>query len=224
MSIACYALLALLDIAFRAMVPLFYSTPIEFGGLGQSPVWIGSMISVFGIMNGAVQAFLFPVLIECWGPRRVFIAGMAMFAVLFTIFPIINAVARASGISTPVIILVIGQLALSIICDMAYGMPDSASVDITELTSCALASIFMYIAAASPNKRSLGGTNGLAQVSASVVRAVGPAMSTSLFAASAEFGWLGGNAVYVILVFVTFLTLTVAHRLPEELWNENTEN
>ena len=48
-------------------------------------------------------------------------------------------------------------------------------------------------------------------------------MSTSLFAASAEFNWLGGNGVYVILVFVTLLTLIVATRLPEKLWNEDTE-
>ena len=130
MSVACYALLALLDIAFRAMVPLFYSTPIEFGGLGQSPAWIGSMMSVFGIMNGVVQAFLFPVLIECWGPRRVFVTGMAMFAVLFAIFPIINSLARVSGLSMPVMMLVIGQLALSIVCDMAYGMFDSLAVGI----------------------------------------------------------------------------------------------
>ena len=98
MSVACYALLALLDISFRAMQPLFYATPIEFGGLGQSPAWIGSMMSLFGIMNGVVQAFLFPVLIERWGPKRVYVSGMAMFAVLFTIFPIINVQRRGAHV------------------------------------------------------------------------------------------------------------------------------
>lgn len=136
MSVACYALLALLDISFRAMQPLFYATPIEFGGLGQSPAWIGSMMSLFGIMNGVVQAFLFPVLIERWGPKRVYVSGMAMFAVLFTIFPIINAVARTSGISILVYGLVIGQLALSIVCDMSYGMYSVFSIFSIGLTSC----------------------------------------------------------------------------------------
>ena len=78
----------------------------------------------------------------------------------------------------------------------------------------------MYVAEAAPNKRSLGGTNGIAQVSASVVRAIGPAMATSLFAASAEHKWLGGNAVYVIWVAVTCMTLVVGNQLPTVLWSE----
>ena len=81
----------------------------------------------------------------------------------------------------------------------------------------------MYVAESAPNKRSLGGTNGIAQVSASVVRAVGPALSTSLFAASAEHNWLGGNGVYVILVTMTSMTLIVANRLPKELWDKESK-
>ena len=76
----------------------------------------------------------------------------------------------------------------------------------------------MYVAGAAPNQRSLGGTNGIAQVSASVVRAIGPAMSTSLFAASHEHNWLGGNGVYAIMTVMTCLTLIVANMLPKALW------
>lgn len=80
----------------------------------------------------------------------------------------------------------------------------------------------MFVAAAAPNRRSLGGTNGLAQVAASVVRAIGPAMSTSLFAASVEHNWLGGHAVYLIMVILTLLSLVVGNWLPNELWDKAT--
>ncbi|KAJ3557587.1 hypothetical protein NM688_g1389 [Phlebia brevispora] len=202
LSVANYAFLSLLDIAYRAIQPLFYSTPIDLGGLGQSPALIGILLASFGIMNGTIQAIYFPRLVESWGPKRVFMTGMAMFCTLFIIFPITNGVARRSGLSYLVWALVFLQLLLGIICDMAY------------------ACIFMYVAASAPNKRSLGGTNGLAQVAASVVRAIGPALSTSLFAASVEHNWLGGNAVYVCMVFLTCLSLLVGNMLPKELWEK----
>ena len=128
LSVANYALLSLLDIAYRAIQPLFYSTPIEFGGLAQSPARIGILLSSFGVMNGIVQAIYFPVLIEKWGPKRVFVTGMAMFNVLFIMYPIINGLARRTGLSTTVWILVFAQLAMSIICDMAYGKCSVSSI------------------------------------------------------------------------------------------------
>lgn len=77
----------------------------------------------------------------------------------------------------------------------------------------------MYVNASAPNRQSLGATNGISQLAASVIRAIGPALSTSLFALSAERDWLGGRAVYVILVFLCACVLLVGRKLPAELWN-----
>ncbi|KAF9230340.1 major facilitator superfamily domain-containing protein, partial [Melanogaster broomeanus] len=41
LPIACYGAIAMLEIAMFALQPLFYSTPIELGGLGFSPATIG---------------------------------------------------------------------------------------------------------------------------------------------------------------------------------------
>lgn len=67
-----------------------------------------------------------------------------------------------------------------------------------------------------PNKRSLGATNGLGQTVISVLRAIGPAGSTSLFALSIEKNILGGYAVYVVFAALSFLSLFLAVRLPKE--------
>jgi len=50
MSIANYAMLAMLNMAALALIPLVWSIPIELGGLGMSPGWIsgyGALSAVF---------------------------------------------------------------------------------------------------------------------------------------------------------------------------------
>ena len=121
LSVTNYAFLCLIEIAYRAIQPLFYSTPIELGGLGQSPAWIGILMSSFGILNGIVQALYFPTFIEWWGPKRMFMTGMAMFNTIFILFPIMNTLARQTGMSSAVYFLLFLQLAVSVVSDMSYG-------------------------------------------------------------------------------------------------------
>lgn len=82
--------------------------------------------------------------------------------------------------------------------------------------------VFIYISTAAPNKRSLGATNGIAQTVVSIVRAIGPAASTSLFAVSVAHDLLGGYAVYLILVILSGLSLFVVARMPREPWTKKT--
>lgn len=78
----------------------------------------------------------------------------------------------------------------------------------------------MFITASAPNKRSLGATNGLSQTTVSIARAIGPAMSTSLFSVSVEHNLLGGYAVYAILFGFSCLAILLAMQLPLEMWEE----
>ena len=60
--------------------------------------------------------------------------------------------------------------------------------------------MFVFIAAATPNKLSLGATNGLAQLSVSIVRAIGPALASSMYSLSTDRDhhyMNGGLAFYV---------------------------
>ena len=74
--------------------------------------------------------------------------------------------------------------------------------------------IFMFITASTPNKHSLGATNGLSQMSVSIARAIGPAMSTSLFSFCVENNIFGGFGVYVIFAILSLFALRLATRLP----------
>ena len=71
---------------------------------------------------------------------------------------------------------------------------------------------------AAPNKNSLGATNGLGQLAASVVRAIAPAGASSLFALSLDRNWLGGHGVYVIFTVLASLCTLAQIPLPRRGW------
>ncbi|EIN04047.1 MFS general substrate transporter [Punctularia strigosozonata HHB-11173 SS5] len=201
-SLANYALLALLDIALLALQPLFYASPVPHGGLGLSPRAIGLVMGAYGLGNGIVQASLLPRVIRKLGMRRTFVSGIAAFLPIFAGMPAMNALARRSGgMAAGVWAALVVELGLCVVRDMCYGV------------------IYVYITSAAPSKRCLGAVNGLAQTTASVVRAVGPAASTSLFAFSVEHDVLGGYAAYAILDAFAIGALCVAVKLPEDRWD-----
>ncbi|KIJ67973.1 hypothetical protein HYDPIDRAFT_126547 [Hydnomerulius pinastri MD-312] len=199
LRIANYGVLSTLEIAMYALQPLFYSTPIEHGGLGFTPMTIGFWMAGFGIANGLIQAIYFTPLVVRMGAKNLFRAGHFCFLPIFGLFPVINWVAKGWGINWLVWVLLACQLVSAVIMDMSF------------------ACILMYITAAAPNKRSLGAINGLAQTTASVVRAIGPALATSLFAYSIQHNLLGGHAVYAVMILLTIVTAPFGAKLPDDV-------
>ena len=79
----------------------------------------------------------------------------------------------------------------------------------------------MFITASAPTKNVLGAINGLGQTTASIARAVGPALATSLFAFSKEHNVLDGNAIYVILIILAGGFRWLGSQLPDEIQNRD---
>jgi hypothetical protein len=222
LPIANYCLIAFLGIAFYALLPLFYSTPIEYGGLGLSPPVIGLCLAGFGMTNGLFQAFFFTKFVHLWGAKQIFLIGMMNYLPIFTIFPIIHVFARQWGLSPIIWVLVVFQLFVAIIVEMGYGevVTFYRGLCYVYRISSALGCIFIFITMSAPNKRSLGATNGLSQTTVSIARAVGPAISTSLFAFSSEHNLLGGYAVYAFFFALSCSSLLLAIRLPNDPYEE----
>jgi len=166
-----YAFLSLVDIAFRAIQPLFFSTPVELGGLGLSPSTIGNILSAHGIFNGFFQIFFFARIHDYWGSKKVFIAGIMSGIPLFLSFPVINQIAREQGYSATLWVAVGAQTLLSIMPSLSYGAP-SFMTPACGASSEASGAIFIFIQAASPNAASLGATNGLCQVRVDRLRVI----------------------------------------------------
>jgi hypothetical protein len=100
-SIANYAMVSFLDMAFLALILLMWSTPVEFGGLNFGPVSIGFGMSLYGCVDGICQFAFFPRRVARFGLRRVYVTGIAFCAVLVILFPLENLILRrAIGGST----------------------------------------------------------------------------------------------------------------------------
>ncbi|KAJ7667205.1 major facilitator superfamily domain-containing protein [Mycena rosella] len=191
-SVSNYVALAFLDITLLSLLPLFLAMPIEFGGLGLSPPKIGVIMSAYGLASGLLQVFLFARLVRHFGEKRVFINGMISCLPVFGLFPIMSMIAQRSGLTFVIWILVGCVLALGALLDTSYG------------------AIFMLVTASAP-KSSRGTVNGLSQTSVALARAIGPAMSTSLFSLSVQHHLLGGYMVYLVYFLLSILALYWRH-------------
>lgn len=221
-SIANYGMLGLLEMMVTTLLPLIWSTSVEFGGLGMTPASIGLWMAGYGSLNGILQFVAFPHIVGRFGPRRVFIAGIAAFAPVYLMFPFENLSLRHAGSGANVIpwVLVVLQLGLISISDLGFGkfFANSQFMHHTEDGWNSLGSVFMYVCSAAPNRRSLGATNGLAQTMVSVQRTVAPAAAASLFAFSVKNDVLGGHLTYVVLLAAVCGGLCVAVQLPKTIW------
>ncbi|KAH9052780.1 MFS general substrate transporter [Lactarius vividus] len=206
-SVANYGMTGMLDMTAGTLIPLVWSTSVEFGGLSMNPVSIGSWMAGYGLMNGVFQFIAFPRIVRRFGPRRVFIASIILFFPVYIMLPFENLALRHSSrdLNPAARLLIILQFSALTLSGMGFG------------------AIFMYISSASPNKRSLGATNGLAQTIVSIQRAIGPAAAASLFAFSLDHNILGGNFAYVVLLSIVCVGVGIAMQLPNDTWRHNEE-
>ncbi|KAF8833233.1 MFS transporter [Paxillus ammoniavirescens] len=203
LRIANYGVLSTLEIAMYALQPLFYSTLIELGGLGFTPITIRLWMAAFGIANALIQLFCFAPLVNRLGTKTVLRVGHACFIPIFGLFHIVNWVAKRWGVTWIVWVLLTFQMVLTVVMDMSF--------------SCTL----MYIITSAPNRRSLGALNGVAQTTASVVRAIGAASATSLFAYSIRHDFMGGYGVYVVIILIAIATSPLCAMLPDDVTDIN---
>ncbi|KAI9443935.1 MFS general substrate transporter [Lactarius indigo] len=170
-SIANFCMISLLEITAVTLVPLIWSTTVDFGGLGMSPVSIGLWMAGYGFTNGIFQFVAFPRMVGRLGPQHVFMASTLCFIPVYIMFPFENLALYHPFRGANVIagLLIILQLSAMAICDMGFTVP---------------------------NKQSLGATNGLAQTMVSIQRAIGPAAAASLFAFSLDNNILGGKFTF----------------------------
>lgn len=120
LSVSNYVTLAFLDIMFISLLPLFMAMPIELGGLGLTPMIIGTVLGIVGAYTGLFQALFFTTLVHRFGARRLFIVGMMTFCVYSIVFPLINIVARQTGVTWVVWSLLAVYPILFPIKDMCY--------------------------------------------------------------------------------------------------------
>ncbi len=95
--LGCFSLLLFTETSYLVLIPLMYSTSIVNGGLGFSSFEIGFIMGVWGVYNVLWQGSVVSRLIRRFGPRRVHIFGYSCHLIGFSLFIIMNLLARAYG-------------------------------------------------------------------------------------------------------------------------------
>lgn len=138
--------------------------------------------------------------------------GIRAAGLVFVLFPVMSVLVRMPGGAPFVWLAVAAQLALTLLVNMCYG------------------SIFIFITAASPSRHTLGATNGLAQMTVSFMRAVGPSLANSLFSLSLVLEFerglgmvAGGWVVYYAMLVLVAAALVGGSCLPKEVWKRADE-
>ena len=121
LSVTNYATLSLVEISYRAIQPLFLSTPISSGGLGLDPPSIGKILACLGIFNGIFQVTCFARAHEICGTKGLFVGGLCCAVPVFALFPVMNALARVYGVGLAVYSAVALQIVFSLIWNSSFG-------------------------------------------------------------------------------------------------------
>jgi len=117
--------IALIDIAFRTVQPVFYATPVSMGGLGLDTPTIGTILAVQGMINGLVQPLIFAKLHNIMGTKNLWLFAIASGLPMVALFPVLNTLARSSGIVQSIWSLVGLQAILLSCTSFAYGLLSS---------------------------------------------------------------------------------------------------
>ncbi|KAG1796430.1 major facilitator superfamily domain-containing protein, partial [Suillus plorans] len=194
---ACYATTGLFQMGFNLILPVFYATPIELGGLFLDPPRIGALLAASGVIHGIFQLLFYAHLHDRFGARAIHITGVSSGIPMIILFPVTNALARAYGIGMAVWLCVVVQLTLK-----------------TSLIMC-FPCMVLFTRAAAPNRASLGATNGIVMVAVAIARILGPASAASVFSYSLQEGhdaW----SIYYFMIANAFLTVGTALLLPHD--------
>ena len=121
LTISAHGWFSFLEIASWVLLPLVYTTPVEFGGLGLDPATMGICMAVYGVMKGILQLTVFHRILDFLGLRTALIAFMSTLLPLFLLFPVGSIHVRNAGTNMTLWVLVLVQLISTIGVNMAYG-------------------------------------------------------------------------------------------------------
>ncbi|WVQ72317.1 hypothetical protein IAR50_001867 [Cryptococcus sp. DSM 104548] len=186
-----FGLLQLQGICFLGLLPLFCFTPTPSGGLSFPASKIGLAMSIRGVSTIVVQLFAFPWLSKKIGIVRLYKGLVGLFVPAFVILPGCNVLARYGE-------------------EVWVWVGLSASMVLYAIANMAFACNLIMTNDAAPNRRSLGAINGWSQAVSSLMRAIGPASSSTLFALSVDKHALGGQLIWAVLGGLSVVSTVVA--------------
>ncbi|CBX96864.1 hypothetical protein IAQ61_008186 [Plenodomus lingam] len=192
-----YNYVMLLAYTLTAVFPVFQYTPIEMGGLGFSPEIIAACTAV----NGASQAIwiliAFPKLHRRFGTGRVLLFCSIVWPIFFALCPTYHFL-LAYGFKT--LFWSTGPLILSLGSGVAM----------------AFTGVQLALNDIAPSRETLGTLNALALSAQCGLRAIAPAVATSIYAVGVKYGIIGGQLFWLCNVVLALGLLVLLRIMPEK--------
>ncbi|KAJ8469197.1 hypothetical protein ONZ45_g16973 [Pleurotus djamor] len=183
--------------SFRALMPLMFSTSIPNGGLAMSSARIGTILAIWGLCNGVFQLLCFAPFNRWLGSKRAFQIAYGSYLISFGAYPVMSYLAKQGGKVDGTVLVVLGvQQVFAALGAMAYGCNQ------------------LLVIGSVPNHQALATVNGVAQVVNSMMKAIAPALASSLFSVSVQHNIVDGYFVYVFLLGIVAFGLYVSTLLP----------
>jgi len=196
--------------------PIFYATSFSNGGLGMSPYLVGICLGTFGLANGIFQALFFSVAVMRYGERRVYMAGLSCFGVVYMLCPIMNQLSKQTRhLSFSICATLLLQFFLLGIANLNFGVCSHSRLAVVPKSDLWRAgAVMLFVVHAAPNPDVRGATNGMAHSIVCVVRVLGSTVGAALFSLSLERDFLWGYGFYVFMSVGTLAAVFLARMLP----------
>ncbi|KAI0427123.1 major facilitator superfamily transporter [Xylaria sp. FL1042] len=202
-----YGHVMLLAFAYTAVVPVFWATGVDLGGLGFSPLQISLFMALTGFGQAVWLLVFFPPLQRRIGTNGVMRACGLAYPFFMAVMPFLNALLRrhTQPAETAFWILAPTLLVLGVGVSMAFTGAQLALNDV------------------SPSHETLGMLNAIALTLTSGLRSFSPALFASLFAIGAGSQFFHGYLIWVVLVLLA-LGFTISTRFLPETSEKQPEN
>ncbi|KAI2613340.1 MFS general substrate transporter [Hypoxylon sp. NC1633] len=189
----------LLGFAYTAIIPVFWFTNTSLGGFGFTPLQISLFMGLTGLAQAIWLLFAFPPLQHRWGTNGVLRACGWVWPFFFISMPLLNLIRYQGTHASEIAFWVL----VPILTITGPGV------------SMAFTGVQLALNDVSPAPESLGTLNALALTVTSGLRAIMPALFTSLFAIGVKNQILWGYLVWFIITILGFSYLFSCNFLPE---------
>ncbi|OIW34437.1 MFS general substrate transporter [Coniochaeta ligniaria NRRL 30616] len=199
LALYVYGHVFLLAFAYTAIVPLFWYTPVLLGGFELTSLQMSLLMGLNGLAQSIWILLVFPPLQHRIGTTGVLRVCALAYPIFFAANPLFNAI-RRGGNDTLFWALAPATLAVGCGISMSFTAVQLAINDVA------------------PTPQVLGTLNALSMTMVSGIRAFSPVLFASLFALGARWAekqWLGGYAIWALMVVIAAGFTVVSRYLPD---------
>lgn len=195
--IIIFQYVGLLAYTFTAVNPVFLYTPIPLGGIGFPPELIAAVIGFSGASQAAWLLLVFPALHKRIGTGQILRLAAWTWPIFFAINPCFNLLLRHDQ-------------------KIAFWTIAPPTLAIGSGVAMAFTAVQLAINDIAPSHETFGTLNAITLALSSGLRAVAPALATSVYATGVKYHILGGQLFWLLNVILASGLIGLLRLLPEK--------